>query len=289
MPQGLGRGLGSLIPKKINPVMADFSLKDGDGLEINDQQRIYLVDPQTIIANPQQPRTEFAEVAISDLAASIKEHGFLHPLVVTKTAAGYELISGERRLRAARSLNLKEVPVIVRAADKQKKLELALIENLQRENLNPVETAIAYNQLANEFNLSQEDVAHRVGKSRSSVANILRLLNLPPEIQQALIDKTITEAHAKYLMGLDSPIKQLSIFKKILANNLSVRDTDRLIKQAGGTKAAQVHLNFQDQDKEARLRQFFGTKVELRRMKTGGQIIVNFFSEEELDEIMRKM
>ena len=288
MPQGLGRGLGSLIPRKISSDYSDFTVKE-DGGVVPGAQRIYLVSPKEIVPNPQQPRHEFTDAGIEDLAQSIKEHGIIQPLVVTKTAGGYELIAGERRLRAANSLHLSAVPVIVREATNQKKLELALIENLQREALNPIETAIAYNQLANEFNLNQEEIARQVGKSRSGIANVIRLLNLPAEIQQALVDKRITEAHAKYLLGLDSPIQQMSVFRKILINNLSVKETDKMIKQAGGTKAAKVHLGYHDQAKEEKLRNFFGTKVELRRMKAGGQIIVNFYSDDELEEIVRKL
>jgi ParB family chromosome partitioning protein len=289
MAQGLGRGLSSLIPNKINKTYTDFDVKDGDELVISDHNRILYVAPDKIQINPMQPRQKFSEEAIADLAASIKEHGIIQPLVVTRKDDGFELIAGERRLRASKSIGLKEVPVIVREATSQKKLELALIENVQRENLNPVETAIAYNQLMNEFNLKQEEIAVRVSKPRSTVANTLRLLSLPAEIQLAIIEKKITEAHAKYLLGLESPEKQLSVFKKILFNNLSVRDTDKIIKTLGGTKSAQIAPNFNDRDKEERLAQFFSTKVEMRRKKQGGQIVINFSNDEELGEILRKV
>jgi ParB family chromosome partitioning protein len=288
MPQGLGRGLSSLIPKKINPVYSDFDVKD-NGLEISDRSRIVYVDPGKIIANPYQPRQDFADSTLEDLMKSIKEHGIIQPLVVTRTDSGYELIAGERRWRSAKALGLKEVPVIIREANKQKKLELALIENLQRENLNPVETAIAYNQLINEFNLTQEDAAVRVGKSRSTVANALRLLQLPAEVQLALIEKKITEAHAKYLLGLESPAKQLSVFKKILHQGLSVRDTDQLIKNLGGTKGAQVKADYRDRGRAEKLAHFFGAKAEIKRQKQGGQIIISFAGDEDLDEIMKKI
>jgi len=288
MAQGLGRGLSSLIPQKINNTYSDFEVNSDNKLEISDKNRILYVDPAKIVVNPMQPRQKFSEEAIVDLAASIKEHGIIQPLVVVRLDDGFELIAGERRLRASKSLGLKEVPVIVREATKQKKLELALIENLQRENLNPIETAIAYNQLINEFNLTQDEAAHRVGKPRSTMANTLRLITLPAEIQLALIEKKISEAHAKYLLGVDSDVKQLALFRKIMVNNLSVRDTDKMIKNMGGTKAAKVVPNFNDRDKEERLARFFNSKVELRRTRTGGQIIINFGNDEELGEIMSK-
>jgi len=286
---GLGRGLSSLIPKKINNNYSDFDIKGDDGLEMADRSRIVYIDPAKIGANPCQPRQDFSDGSLEDLVKSIKEHGLIQPLVVTRGEDGYELIAGERRLRATRTLGLKEIPVIVREANRQKKLELALIENLQRENLNPVETAIAYNQLINEFNLTQEEAALRVGKSRSSVANALRLLSLPPEIQLALIEKKITEAHAKYLLGLESAAKPLSVFKKILHQGLSVRDTDQLIKNLGGTKGAQVKSDYRDRARSEKLSHWFGAKVEIKRQKQGGQIIVNFAGDEDLDEIIRKI
>lgn len=289
MPQGLGRGLSSLIPKKINNTYSDFDVKDNNGLEISDRSRITYIDPSQIVANPYQPRQDFSDNALEDLMKSIKEHGIIQPLVVTKIDNGYELIAGERRWRSAKALGLKEVPVIVREANKQKKLELALIENLQRENLNPVETAIAYNQLINEFNLTQEDASIRVGKSRSAVANSLRLLQLPAEVQLALIEKKITEAHAKYLLGLESPAKQLAVFKKILHQGLSVRDTDQLIKNLGGTKGALVKSDYRDKSRSEKLSHFFGAKVEIKRQKQGGQIIISFAGDEDLDEIIRKI
>jgi ParB family chromosome partitioning protein len=286
---GLGRGLSSLIPKKINNTYSDFDIKGDNNLEISDKNRIVYLDPKKIVPNPYQPRKDFEDASLEELVKSIKEHGIIQPLVVTHGEAGYEIIAGERRWRSAQKLGLKEVPVIVREANKQKKLELALIENLQRENLNPVETAIAYNQLMNEFNLNQEEAALRVGKSRSSVANALRLLSLPADIQLALIEKKITEAHAKYLLGLDSAAKQLSVFKKILHQGLSVRDTDQLIKNLGGTKGAQVKTDYHDRSREDKLSRFFGFHAEIRRQKKGGQIIISFGNDDDLNEIIKKV
>jgi len=225
MPSGLGRGLGSLIPKKTvtygqNPFATGAAAEDA--VVLNDCDRVLKINPARIVINPQQPRTHFNEAALNDLTQSVKQHGIIQPLIVTKKGDDFELIAGERRWRAAKALNLKEVPVIVRAEQEQKKLELALIENLQRENLNPLESARAYQRLISEFNITQEEAAHKLGKARSSIANALRLLSLPAAIQEALAAGKITEAHAKYLLGLEGEDKQLSMLKKIIRQNLTV-------------------------------------------------------------------
>jgi len=285
MPQGLGRGLSSLIPKKVATDYTDFNISNQSALALSGQNQIVYVSPSRIQANPYQPRRDFQDGALNDLMASIKEHGIIQPLVVTKVGNDYELIAGERRWRSAKLLGLKEVPVIICEASNQKKLELALIENLQRENLNPIESAVAYNQLINEFNLTQEAVAQRVGKARSSVANGLRLLTLPNEIQRAVAENRISEAHAKYLLSLESTAKQLVIFKKILHQNLSVADTDTLIKRLKTT--GQVKDNYQDDPFIKRLQVFFGTKATIQRGAKGGKIIINFIDDSELKEIMK--
>lgn len=241
MPQGLGRGLGSLIPKKTmaygqNPFKSEIA--EDEMVIVHDNDRILKINPELILVNPHQPRTHFSDTALNDLAESIKQHGIISPLIVTKKGQGFELIAGERRLRSAKLIGLKEVPVIVREEQEQKKMEIALIENLQREDLNPLETARAYQRLMDEFNITQEEVAKRVGKARSSIANGLRLLALPLEIQEALAEGKISEAHAKYLLGLEGEEKQINMLKKILRQNLTVAETDKEIKRLGGTKAA---------------------------------------------------
>lgn len=291
MPQGLGRGLGSLIPKKTmtygqNPFKA--TLAEEETIIVHDNDRILKVNPALIAINPQQPRTNFNDNALNDLAESIKEHGIISPLVVTRQGEKYELIAGERRLRAAKLLGLKEVPVIVREEKEQKKLEIALIENLQRENLNPLETARAYQRLIDEFNITQEEAAKKVGKARSSVANALRLLILPLEVQNALASGQITEAHAKYLLGLDSEAKQVTMLKKILRQNLTVAQTDKEIKRLGGTKAAKPKDYF-DKAREEELSQYLSTKVEIKRQGRGGKLIIDFYSEDELNGIIKKI
>ena len=291
MPQGLGRGLSSLIPKKTMSAGASFAgagrseeefavLKDGD--------RVLRIHPDQISFNPQQPRKVFSQATLDELAASIKEHGIIQPLIVSKKDGRFELIAGERRLRSARLLGLQAVPVIVREEKEQKKLELALIENLQREDLNPLESARAYQRLIEEFNITQEEAARRVGKARSSLSNALRLLLLPPAAQDALAAGKITEAHAKYLLGLPSETQQLNMLKKILRQNLTVAETDKEIKRLGGTKAAKPK-DYSDRAREEELGGYFGTKVEIKRRRRGGQLLIDFYSEEELGEIIKKI
>lgn len=291
MAQGLGRGLSSLIPKKTvtygqNPFKSD--LASDNQIILKDGEQILQVDRDEISVNPQQPRTDFNEIALNNLAESIKEHGIISPLIVTRKDGKFELIAGERRLRASKIAGLKKVSVIVRQEGDQKKLEIALIENLQRQNLNPLEGAVAYRRLMDEFSLTQEEVAQKLGKARSSIANALRLLTLAPEIQRALAGGNITEAHAKYLLGIEGETKQINMLKKILRHNLSVLETSKEINRQGGTKAARVKDMF-DKNKEDELSSFLNTKVELRRSKRGGQIIINFFADDNLGEIISKI
>ena len=291
MSNGLGRGLGSLIPQKNDkeesPQVNEANISNVS--VVNDNDRILHVDINKIKANPMQPRQEFESVNLGELVHSIKEYGVIQPLVVTQTGDGYELIVGERRLRASKEAGLKKIPVIVRDAKEQEKLEIALVENLQRQNLNPIETAIAYRKLVDEFNISQAEVSRKVGKARSSITNTLRMLNLPEEIKAALVAGRIGEGHAKYLLGLDSEEKQMLLFNKIVRNNLTVNDTDKEAKRMGGTKEAKIKINYADKDKEISLREFFGAKTEIKRKLKGGQIIVDFYSDDELEEIIKKL
>lgn len=290
MSNGLGRGLSSLIPQKVNK---ETEIKSGDDfvnvLSKYDKDKILRISPDKIKVNPHQPRQRFADHGMDELVDSIRQYGIIQPLIVSQADGDYELIAGERRLRAAKIIGLLEVPVIARDAGAQEKLEVALIENLQRENLNPVETAMAYRKLIDEFNLNQEDVAKKVGKSRSSVANTLRVLNLPEEIQLALMEGRITEGHAKLLTGLDSEVKQVSLFRKMLNTGMTVSDAMEEARRMGGTKQARVKINYADKDKEFAFREFFGTKVEVKRKGRGGQIIIDFYSDEELAEMFNKV
>ena len=283
----LGRGLGSLIPQKIEKQAGD-RVTPAVSI-VSDDDKIWHIDPSEIVPNSHQPRTDFNEAALKDLAASIKEYGVLQPIVVNKTAAGYELIAGERRWRAAKMAGLTTIPVIIRQADEQKKMELALIENIQREDLNPIELAMAYRRLADEFNLKSEELAKRVGKPSSSVINVMRFLNLPQEVQSALARGLISEGHAKIIVGLDSEVKQLELFHKVLANKITVEGTIIEVQKMGGTKKARIKENTGDVDRIAKLQEFFGAKITLRRKQRGGQIIIDFFDDEELAGILDKL
>ncbi len=284
MSDVLGRGLSSLIPKKTLRVNNETELSI-----IKDNDRVLNVSPTLIKANPYQPRTSFLEKNLEELKNSIKEHGILQPLVVTKSSSGFELIAGERRLRAAIDLHLETVPVIVKEVNNQKKLELALIENLQREDLNPLENALAFKRLIEDFNLSQEEVAQKVGKARSSLANSLRLLNLSSEIQQALASQKISEAHAKLLLSLDDKEQRNNVFKKIIRHNLSVKDTSleiKVLKVRPKKKSLKDDLDLAlSQNLEKKL----GTRVKIKRTARGGKLEIDFYSEEDLQSIVKKI
>jgi len=288
MSNGLGRGLSSLIPN-INNTKKNNQELSNESIDDYSKNGVLEVEIEKIKANPMQPRKRFVDFQLEELANSIKEHGIIQPLIVTKNNDGFQLIAGERRLRASKIAGLKKVPIVIRKADDQEKLELALIENIQREDLNPIDLAKAYKQLIDEFNITQEQVAEKVGKSRSTVTNILRMLKLPEEIQLALISEKISEGHAKYLVGLDSETKQLNLFRKILHNDLTITDTNKEIRKMGGTKSARIKINYADKDKEFALREFFGAKIEIKRMGRGGKIIIDFYSDEELSEIIKKI
>ncbi len=286
-----------MIPQK--PQKAKYSSsKDKKGFEEemvvdvmseDDKDRVFYLDPKKIVANELQPRKTFSESSINELMDSIKSYGIIQPLVVMKKGSGYELIAGERRLRASKKLGLKKVPVIVRDYDQQNKLEVSLVENLQREDLNPIEKALAYRKLIDEFNLSIQDLGKRVGKSRPVISNSLRILALPEEIQEALINGSINEGHAHMLVGLDTEAKQLNIFRKIINENLSVQSARKEARNIGGTKSAKVKINYADQEKENDLRGILGTKVEIKRTTKGGKLIIDFYNDQDLDNLVKKL
>lgn len=288
MANGLGRGLNSLIPQK-NLNNDGSVIPTIPVLSKDEKDRILQIDIDRLSINTLQPRKQFTDSDMEDLANSIREHGVIQPLIVTAKGDGYEIIAGERRFRACKMVGLKKVPAILRDVTDQSKLEVALIENIQRQNLNPIDLATAYKKLIDDFSLNQDEVAKKLGKSRPVVANTLRMLTLPEEIKLALIDSKITEGHAKYIVGLDSEAKQMALFRKILHTNLSVDHTSQEARKMGGTKAARIKINYRDKDKEFALREFFGAKAEIRRKGKGGQIIIDFFSDEELDEIIGKV
>ncbi|HHY87460.1 MAG TPA: ParB/RepB/Spo0J family partition protein [Chloroflexi bacterium] len=276
---GLGKGLEALIP--------------GDSLTAG-QDSVLQVPVERIVPNPQQPRLEMNEDDLQELAASIQEHGILQPLVVSRTdAAGeYTLIAGERRLRAARLAGLRTVPVIVRTASEQQRLELALIENVQRADLSPLETAAAYNMLAEDFGLSHEDIARRVGKSRVAVTNALRLLKLAPKARQALEKGLISEGHARALLGLNLPAAQESALATVIKNELNVRQTEELVRKLNGQRPERKPAPApapEVTDLEERLQQRLGTRVNLKPSKKGGRVIIHYYSDEDLESLLNHL
>ena len=275
--RGLGKGLSALIPHSDD---SDAELSAG-ALEIPVDQ---------IAPNPHQPRQEFDEIQLRELADSINEHGLIQPLIVTQVGLSYQLIAGERRWRASQLAGLETVPVIVKETTPQQMLELALVENIQRADLNPLEEARAYAQLMEEFGLTQEAVAERVSKSRTAVANTVRLLNLNDETKAALASGTITEGHARALLSLKSDRDQLRALATIIEKSLTVRQTEALVKQmlSGDQPAKPKRPPLTPHDK-AMLEKFesrLGTRVELSRAEEEtGKLTIHFYSEEELQAI----
>lgn len=268
--QSLGRGLGSLI-KPMVPTAAPSS-------------GVLFVPLGRISPNPLQPRLTMPHHATDDLVASIKLHGILQPLVVSPKGEGYELIAGERRFRAAGIAGLTTVPVIIRSVNDQEKLELALIENIQREDLNPLEEAHAYQKLAEQFDLTQEEIAARVGKSRSVVANTVRLLALPPQIQDAVRDGQIPATAARAIAGLKSAGEQIAWFAKIASEKLAVREIESKIArtQPRGASRRGVGSDPDLRAAEEELTQALGTKVRIKKIGKTGRIEIEFYSDEEL-------
>jgi ParB family transcriptional regulator, chromosome partitioning protein len=298
---GLGRGLASLIPpKNLSAEKRDKSAEGASQVPMKTlagtlQDDFLEVPIEKIASNPQQPRHNFNEKELQELADSIKEHGVIQPLVVAKIAPEqYELIAGERRLKASKAAGLKMVPVIIREeSGEREKLELALVENIQRHDLNVLEEARAYKKLIEEFDLTQEEVAEKIGKSRSAVANKVRLLGLPIEIQRALQEGKITEGHARSILAIENPEKQRALFELILKDNLTVRQVE--------DKAREVTVSTHQrrigpagispfQEEEEKITASLGTKVQIKKSGgEGGKIVIDFYSREELDGIMSKM
>ena len=270
---GLGRGLEALIPD-LQPAVEE-------------------VDVDLIAPNPQQPRTAFDPESLAELAESIREHGIIQPLIVSRPAAGgapYQIIAGERRLQAARLAGLDLVPVVFREAADHELLELALVENLQREDLGPLEEAGAFRRLADEFGLTQEAIAGRVGRSRSAVANSLRLLTLSAEIRASLARGEITAGHARALLGIDDAAERRRAWRRILEGHLTVRDAESLAKRRAKRRvAARPRPSADLAAIEEKLRGSLGTKVELRRGRKGGRLVIHFFSDEELEAIIERL
>jgi ParB family chromosome partitioning protein len=272
---GLGRGLDALIPGGETPSSAGIS-----------QIPVDQIDP-----NPRQPRSHFDADEIEELAASVRQYGVIQPLILAHSpqVGRYLLIAGERRLLAARLAGLPNVPAILREASEQEHLELALIENIQRADLSPLEQAEAYRQLAEEFVLSHEEISARVGKSRSAVTNTLRLLKLPASVQKALTEGQISEGHARALLALPSPAAQGAALHSILKNNLNVRQTEELVRRLSGEKPTaqpRPEPSAEIRALEERLRSALGTRVSLNPRRKGGTITIHYYSDEELNALL---
>lgn len=240
--------------------------------------------------NPRQPRAHFAPEELQDLVASIREHGILLPLVVTRAAEGYELVAGERRLRASKLAGLATVPAIVRDATEQQKLELALIENVQRQDLNALEEAVAYEALVEEFGLTQEQVAERVGKSRSAVANTLRLLDLSEPMREALREGNITKSHARTLLAESDPAKRMALFEAMLAGGVTVRQAEKTVAVHAHRRivsGSPTDPNMLAHTK--RLEEILGTKVEIRERAGKGTITLHFYAKDDLADLLHRL
>ena len=274
MSKRLGRGLDSLIPTS-SLIEETIGIRQSDITEI---------DVEKISPNPNQPRYTFDEESLKELADSIKEHGVIQPLIVTKKGTEYELIAGERRLRAAKIAGLKTVPIVIRTYSEQQKLEVSIIENIQRHDLNPLEEAMAYQRLVDDFNLTQEEVAKKMGRSRSAIANTLRLLNLPIEIKRGLVDGKITEGHARAILATPEPAKQLALYEQIVSQKLNVRAVEEKAKIITAKQSAQEAKVFSDL--ENKLREAMGSKIKIQPSKKGGKIIIDYYSDEELERIV---
>jgi ParB family chromosome partitioning protein len=281
---GLGKGLESLIPTG-GKVSSPTSVGSGGGVQ---QVAVDAIQP-----NPRQPRVHFSENELAELAASIREHGVIQPLIVTPKGEGkFVLIAGERRWQAAQKAGLRVVPVITRQANNRELLEIALIENVQRADLNSMEEAEAYRQLVEEFGLSHEAVAKSVGKSRVAVTNILRLLGLADMVKQALVDGRITEGHARALLALSTQKAQASALQTVINLSLNVRQTEELIRKLAGQKpikAKKPGRSADVNDVEKRLQNSLGTKVALKHGKNGGTVTIYYYSDEELDALLDKL
>ncbi|HTI30320.1 MAG TPA: ParB/RepB/Spo0J family partition protein [Methylomirabilota bacterium] len=267
---GLGRGLDSLIPRAVPA------------------SDIPAIPVDRIARNPHQPRNRFDEDETAELAASIQLHGVLQPIVVRATAdGGYELIAGERRLRAARVAGLTHIPAVVRESADGEQLELALVENLQRQDLNAIEEAAAYRELIDQFSLSHEEVARKVGKSRVAVSNALRLLDLTAEVREAVADGRITEGHGRALAALTVPELQRAALLIVIERHLSVRQTEELVRRKRDTAPSRRGSAISDDlsDLEAQLRGLLATRVGIVRTRRGGRLVIDFYSDEELDRL----
>ncbi|OGD32097.1 chromosome partitioning protein ParB [Candidatus Atribacteria bacterium RBG_16_35_8] len=272
--RGLGKGLEALIPKA----------------EHKEKEFVVEMDTESLTPNLFQPRKNFDKEKMEELKDSIKKHGMIQPIIVRKMTNGYEIVAGERRLKAAKEIGLKKIPAIIKSVNNEKSLEIALVENIQREDLNPVEQANAFKRLADEFNLTQQELAEATGKSRALVTNTIRLLKLNPEIQKNISEGKISFGHAKLLLSIEDEEVQKAVCNRIIASGLSVRDTERLIKNIGKVQKKQFKVeNITIEhfpEAEGRLRDVLGTKISIIYDGKRGKINIEFYNKEDLRRIV---
>lgn len=287
--KGLGKGLDSMIPPKRT---ARAQAQDSAANKNANKSGEVILKINDVEPNKNQPRRTFNEDSLIELSESIKQHGIVQPLVVAKQKDYYEIIAGERRWRAAKIAGLKEVPVIIKDYSPQEIMEVALIENIQREDLNPIEEAKAYKNLIDEYNLKQDQVAEKVSKSRTAVTNALRLLKLDDRVQEMLINENISSGHARALLGLDDAEKQYNIATQIFDEKLSVRETEKLVKQINRPEQPpkpkkELKNDFVYRDIEEKMKEKIGTKVKInRKTEDKGKIEIEYYSPEELEKIL---
>ncbi len=298
---GLGKGLGAIFGEDVvenqDNVSRETYRKQSESNSTKEEAtgKEYMIKMSLIEPNSGQPRKAFDSEAIQELADSIKKYGVLQPLLVQKKGDRYEIVAGERRWRAAKEAGLKEVPVVIREYTKQQSMEIALIENVQREDLNPIEEAMAYQQLMHEFELTQEEIAERVSKNRVTITNSLRLLKLDKRVQEMLIQGLITGGHARALLSLEDMEQQYQISLKVIGEKLSVREVEKLVKALGKPKKAakekereeEQDLSIIFRDLEERMKQVMGTKVIInKRDRNKGKIEIEYYSEAELERLV---
>ena len=287
---GLGQGLDSLIPNKKNDISDSKVEKKQEKENDSPKSGEIMVRINEVEPNRDQPRKDFDEDALMELADSIRQFGILQPLLVQKKKNYYEIIAGERRWRAAKLAGIKEVPIIVKDYTDQEIVEISLIENIQRENLNPIEEAMAFKRLLQEFQLKQDEVAERVSKSRTAVTNSMRLLKLSPRVQQMIIDDMISTGHARALLAIDDEEQQFILANKIFDEKLSVRETEKLVKALKNpkkeVKKEKSEHTFIYENIEEQIKNIMGTKVSVNQKANGkGKIEIEYYSEEELERI----
>jgi len=276
----LGKGLAALIPEMVS--------------DQAEQKDYFFCDIDRIRPNRFQPRLNFSEEDLQELTDSIKTHGILQPLLVRKDEDGYELIAGERRLRAAKRVRLTQVPVVIKRVNDDKMLEMAIVENIQRENLNPIEEAEAYHRLITQLNLTQDQASARVGKSRSTVANFLRLRQLPEQIKDSITDGSLSMGHARAILGAEASPQQLAAWRAVVAKGLSVRQTEALIRRLKSEKkkpkvsrnrTEEIYLSGLAED----LSRYFGTKILIKKNGPKGKVEIEFYSNDDLDRLIRRL